>query len=83
MKENVYLPDWSRNDRVDYTLYSARILAKLVPDDGTEGSLSTVPLGFKPFDYPETFADQCAGRLIALAKSLKQLEEETGRKIRR
>ncbi|MGZ0165831.1 MAG: metabolite traffic protein EboE [Planctomycetales bacterium] len=82
VKENVYLPDWTRDDRVDYTLDSARILAKLMPDDGTEGSLSTVPLGFKPFDYPETFADECAGRLIALAKSLKQLEEETGRKIR-
>lgn len=82
VKENVYLPDWSRDDRINYTLDSARILAKLMPDDGTEGSLSTVPLGFKPFDYPETFADECAGQLIALAKSLKQLEEETGRKIR-
>jgi sugar phosphate isomerase/epimerase len=82
VKENVYLPDWSRDDRIDYTLDSARILARLMPDDGTEGSLSTVPLGFKPFDYPESFADKCAERLIALAKSLKQLEEETGRKIR-
>ncbi|MDA1158262.1 MAG: metabolite traffic protein EboE [Planctomycetota bacterium] len=82
VKENVYLPDWTRDDRVDYTLDSARILAKLMPDDGTEGSLSTVPLGFKPFDYPETFADECAGRLIALATSLRQLDEQTGRKIR-
>ena len=82
VKENVYLPDWTRDDRFAYTLDSARILAKLLPEDGTEGSLSTVPLGFKPFDYPETFADECAGRLIALAQSLKQINEETGRKIR-
>ena len=82
VKENVYLPDWTRDDRVDYTLDSARILAKLMPDDGTEGSLSTVPLGFKPFDYPESFADECAGRLIGLAQSLHDIEQETGRKIR-
>lgn len=82
VKENVYLPDWTRDDRVDYTLDSARILAKLLPDDGTEGSLSTVPLGFKPFDYPESFADECAGRLIGLAQSLHRIEQETGRKIR-
>ncbi|MDA1162330.1 MAG: metabolite traffic protein EboE [Planctomycetota bacterium] len=82
VKENVYLPDWTRDDRVDYTLDSAQILAKLLPDDSTEGSLSTVPLGFKPFDYPETFADECAGRLIALAQSLHRLTEETGRMIR-
>lgn len=82
VKENVYLPDWTRDDRSDFTLDSARILAKLMPDDGTEGSLSTVPLGFKPFDYPESFADECAGRLIKLAQSLKRVEEETGRKIR-
>ncbi|MDA0284846.1 MAG: metabolite traffic protein EboE [Planctomycetota bacterium] len=82
VKENVYLPDWTRDDRVDYTLDSAQILAKLLPDDSTEGSLSTVPLGFKPFDYSETFADECAGRLIALAQSLHRLTEETGRMIR-
>ena len=82
VKENVYLPDWARDDRVHYTLDSARILAKLMPEDGTEGSLSTVPLGFKTFDYPESFADECAGRLIGLAQSLKRIEEETGRKIR-
>jgi sugar phosphate isomerase/epimerase len=82
VKENVYLPDWTRDDRIDYTLDSARILAKLMPDDGTDGSLSTVPLGFKPFDYPESFADECAGRLIALAQSLHHIEQETGRKIR-
>jgi hypothetical protein len=82
VKENVYLPDWTRDDRFDYTVDSARILAKLLPDDGTEGSLSTVPLGFKPFDYPESFADECAGRLIGLAQSLQRIEQDTGRKIR-
>lgn len=82
VKENVYLPDWTRQERLEYTLDCAHILAELMPDDGTEGSLSTVPLGFKPFDYPESFAGQCAGQLIELARELHRVEQETGRRIR-
>lgn len=51
VKENVYLPDWTHPDRLQYTIDCARCLAALM-DDGVEGSLSTVPLGFKPFYSP-------------------------------
>ena len=46
VKENVYLPDWTTTERLDYTLNCAKVLANLLPP-GTEGSISTVPLGFK------------------------------------
>ena len=48
VKENVYLPDWTERERLEYTLECARILCQLMPT-GVEGSLSTVPLGFKGF----------------------------------
>jgi sugar phosphate isomerase/epimerase len=82
VKENVYLPDWASESRVQYTLDCARVLARLLPDDIAEGSLSTVPLGFKPFDHPDDFVDQCADRLIDLAQALAGLEADTGKKIR-
>lgn len=82
VKENVYLPDWAHDARVQYTLDCARILARLLPDDVHEGSLSTVPLGFKPFDHPDEFPDQCAERLIDVAQALAQLDADTGKKIR-
>ncbi|MCP4511898.1 MAG: hypothetical protein GY826_36470, partial [Fuerstiella sp.] len=44
VKEQVYLPDWTSNDRLNYTKDCARILAELLPE-GSEGSISTVPLG--------------------------------------
>jgi sugar phosphate isomerase/epimerase len=82
VKENVYVPDWTTDKRYDYTLDCARVLARLMPDDGTEGSLSTVPLGFKGFDHPADFNDRCATRLIDLAEALAQLRNETGKTIR-
>ncbi|MEK6257291.1 MAG: metabolite traffic protein EboE [Planctomycetota bacterium] len=87
VKENVYLPDWTQPNRLDYTLACARVLAALLPEgtegtNGTEGSISTVPLGFKPFEHPADFADRCADQLIELARQLDRLHHDTGRLIR-
>lgn len=42
VKENVYLPDWTQPNRLDYTLACARVLAAFLPE-GVDGSISTVP----------------------------------------
>ena len=81
VKENVYLPDWSHPNRLDYTLACARVLAAFLPED-VDGSISTVPLGFKLFEHPADFADCCADQLIELARGLSRLHHETGRLIR-
>lgn len=81
VKQNVYLPDWTSTERFDYTLGCARCLAAFLPET-IEGSISTVPLGFKPFQYSGDFADQCAARLIELARQLSRLRDATGRTIR-
>ena len=81
VKENVYLPDWTQPDRLDYTVGCARLLAALLPR-GVDGSISTVPLGFKPFEHSADFADRCADQLILLAHSLNRIWSETGGMIR-
>ena len=81
VKENVYLPDWTTSERLEYTVGCAQVLASLLPE-GAEGSISTVPLGFKGFAHPLGFADQCANQLYQLARRLEQLSVETGRTIR-
>lgn len=81
VKENVYLPDWTQPDRLQYTLACARCLAAFLPE-GIDGSISTVPLGFKPFEHPADFADRCAEQLIELARQLEHLFIQTGRRIR-
>ncbi|HEY2250268.1 MAG TPA: metabolite traffic protein EboE [Planctomycetaceae bacterium] len=81
VKENVYLPDWSKRSRLDYTLDCARILAALLPA-GVEGSISTVPLAFKGFSHSADHLDQCAALLLETATALHRLYEQTGRLIR-
>ncbi len=81
VKENVYLPDWTQPSRLEYTLACARCLAAFL-EEGVEGSISTVPLGFKPFPHSFDFADHCADQLIELARGLDRLRHETGRTIR-
>src|SRR5947199_6954844 len=48
VKEQVYAPDWTTNERVEYTNRLFDLLAQLV-HDGVEGSVSTVPGSFKEF----------------------------------
>ncbi|MBT4867801.1 MAG: metabolite traffic protein EboE [Planctomycetaceae bacterium] len=81
VKENVYIPDWSKPERLEYTHDCARILSALMPE-GTEGSISTVPLGFKEFTHPDDFLGQAGEQLIELARRLDTLYDETGKLIR-
>ena len=46
IKEQVYAPDWTTPERLAYTKLLFDLLAQLVPAD-VEGSVSTLPCGFK------------------------------------
>jgi len=81
VKEQVYLPDWTHSDREYYTLNCARVLAALLPD-GIDGSLSTVPLGFKALAKSPDFLDWCLARIITTAEGLARLHDHTGRTVR-
>ncbi|WP_166830770.1 metabolite traffic protein EboE [Thalassoroseus pseudoceratinae] len=81
VKENVYLPDWSQSERLEYTVGCANVLSQILPEN-SEGSISTVPLGFKEFEYAEDFPNRAIDQLIELAKTLSKLHEQTGRLIR-
>ncbi|MEH1873021.1 metabolite traffic protein EboE [Nostoc sp.] len=48
VKDQVYAPDWSTQERVDYTLNLAQILATLLPEE-LDGGISTLPLSYKPW----------------------------------
>lgn len=81
VKENVYLPDWSKPERLDYTMRCAQVLSGWLPQE-IEGSISTLPLGFKRFRHPADFMDVAVGRLVECAVGLEQLAARTGKRIR-
>jgi len=81
VKEQVYLPDWSQPERQEYTEQCALILAELLPEGG-EGSISTVPLGFKNAERSADFLETAIRRLVDVAVQLDRLRQERGRIIR-
>ncbi|MGE4003714.1 MAG: metabolite traffic protein EboE [Planctomycetaceae bacterium] len=81
VKEQVFLPDWTTSERLHYTQDCARVLARLMPE-GTEGSISTSPLGFKQVPRDDGFFDRCLVNLLVLARFLDDLHDETGRVVR-
>ncbi|MFH9814876.1 metabolite traffic protein EboE [Streptomyces sp. NPDC017230] len=81
VKYRVYKPDWADPERLDHTTSLARLLAGLLPDDVTEGSISTLPLAWRT-TYDETRADKARTALVTLGERLDALQELTGRSIR-
>lgn len=81
VKYRVYKPDWADAERLEHTTALARVLAGLLPDDVTEGSISTLPLAWRTA-YDDTRAAQAHTALATLAERLDALEELTGRSIR-
>jgi sugar phosphate isomerase/epimerase len=81
VKENVYRPDWADPARVAYTLDCAAALADLLPPGG-EGSLSSLPLSFKPFHSGEPPMDAFCEHVLGAARKLHRLWRDTGRRIR-
>ncbi|PVE11822.1 metabolite traffic protein EboE [Streptomyces scopuliridis] len=81
VKYRVYKPDWTDPERLAHTSDLARLLAALLPDDVTEGSVSTLPLAWRtPWDAAAARTAHQA--LSALAERLDALEELTGKSIR-
>jgi sugar phosphate isomerase/epimerase len=79
VKEEVYQPDWTHEERLAYTDLLADLLARLLPEGGY-GSVSTVPGTFKPLATDQAVA-AIADTLIRHAAHLIELEKATGRTI--
>ncbi|MGO1563025.1 MAG: hypothetical protein ACTHW7_14500, partial [Actinomycetaceae bacterium] len=80
VKLRVYEPDWTTPERLCFTTDCATALAALLPE-GADGSISTLPLGWRTGWGPEQDA-AAEENLAALAEHLRALEESTGRTVR-
>ncbi|MGA5116615.1 metabolite traffic protein EboE [Streptomyces pseudogriseolus] len=81
VKYRVYKPDWADPERLEHTAALARVLTGLLPDDVTEGSISTLPLAWRTA-YDDARAETARTALRTLAERLDALEDLTGRSIR-
>ncbi|MFD7157867.1 metabolite traffic protein EboE [Kribbella sp. NPDC059898] len=78
---DLYCPDWTEPERLRYTLDLVDVLAELLPDDASYGSISTVPLAWR---VPWSRARNRAAReaFDRVEQHLARTEARTGRPIR-
>jgi hypothetical protein len=83
VKDQVYAPDWSTQERVKYTLNLAQILAVLLPKE-LDGGISTLPLSYKPWwkkDQAifETVLKKSCLNIASVVGEMIRIYEETGK----
>lgn len=79
--ERVYEPDWTTQDRVNYTNSVADILAEISPAD-VNPTIQTAPLAFKPKVAGEGYIQKFTHNVFLVIKHLLELEERTGRRVK-
>tara|TARA_B110000037_G_scaffold39160_1_gene48332 strand:- start:10769 stop:11848 length:1080 start_codon:yes stop_codon:yes gene_type:complete len=80
VKEEVYRPDWTSSDRVDYTKSLFDLLCQIAPP-GMEGSVSTVPGSFKRFISSEDQLVAMRKNLAECALHIDALSSKSGRDL--
>jgi hypothetical protein len=77
VKEQVYEPDWRSEERTQYTMNVASVVADVAPKDVLP-SIQTSPLGFKPRVTGPDVVESYTNNVLRVAKHLVELEAKTG-----
>lgn len=82
VKEDVYLPDWRDPERLRYTDQLADLMAVLLPDDPQlEGSVSTVPGGFKPLVHEAADIERVSEHMLRHVAHLVEIRRNSGKLV--
>lgn len=80
VKEQVFQPDWTKPERLEYTKLLFDLLTKL-SSDGAEASVSTLPGSFKPFKLGSGEVAQVRRQIWECVEHVAWLGEKTGRDL--
>jgi sugar phosphate isomerase/epimerase len=80
VKEQVYEPDWRSEERTQYTINVADVLADVVSAD-ISPSIQSAPLGFKPRVTGPDVVSSFTDHVLRVAAHLVALEARTGRTV--
>ena len=81
VKENVYEPDWTTDQRTKYTMNIADILAE-VTREIDEPTIQTAPLAYRPKVTDQAYQDKFNENIYRVIAHLMNLEKRTGRRIK-
>ena len=77
VKEQVYEPDWRGEERTQYTINVANVLADICPR-GIAPSIQSAPLGFKPRVTGDDVVSAYTDHVLRVVAHLIALEAKTG-----
>lgn len=81
VKDQVHAPDWTSQDRLNYTIRLFKILAELLPE-GMEGGISTSPLSYRHWFSTKELSEEAKNRasrnIILVAEELYQFKITNG-----
>ncbi len=80
VKEEVYRPDWTTPERLDYTKLLFDLICEIAPE-GMEASVSTVPGSFKRFITSQDQLGAMRENLSECAEYLEKLSIKSGRDL--
>jgi hypothetical protein len=80
VKEQVFKPDWSTQERLDYTNLLFDLLAKLLPE-GVSGSVSTLPGSHKTFNTGSDELKAIFSNLRLCRQHIEKVAEKSGRDL--
>src|SRR5665647_1887603 len=82
VKDQVHAPDWTTNERVEYTIRLFQILKDLLPA-GTEGGISTSPLSYKHWfktdDALINAMKLSTNNIVLIVENLIEIHQSTGK----
>jgi len=82
VKDHVHTPDWTTNDRVEYTIRLFDILAKLLPDK-IDGGVSTSPLSYKywfsTLEELSAAKEKATQNVLKVTRHLIDIKKTTGK----
>ena len=81
VKDQVHAPDWTSQERLEYTIRLFKILAELLPE-GVEGGISTSPLSYRHWFPTKELSDQAkktaTRNIILVAEELNKFKMTSG-----
>ncbi|HYK61237.1 MAG TPA: metabolite traffic protein EboE [Bryobacteraceae bacterium] len=80
VKEQVYEPDWRTEERTQYTINVADILADVAPE-GLAPSIQSAPLGFKPRVTGPDVVASYTEHVLRVVAHLVGIESRTGKTV--
>lgn len=79
--ENVYEPDWTTDERAEYTMNIATILTEITPPE-IEPTIQTAPLAFRPKVVDDSYVRRFTENLLRVIAHLMDIERDSGRRIK-